>query len=222
MPIDYKKYPSNWKHIRERILKRAENKCECCGVENYKYIFRGVLQGKEVYQDNEANIYDASNSNFLLQDYYAMIEPLSKKQNQRAIKVVLTISHLDHDEENHNVTDDRLKAMCQLCHLRYDAKEKSKRKLNKKMEDKNCKKGKAYCSQSSEICGCWEKQKKETTNKIEFEKPILWIESKYNELAYLQGQNAKEKDTNPFEKNTNSWYNWNKGKNEKLINETTR
>ena len=37
MPCDYKKYPKNWKtEIRPSILKRAGNKCEFCGVENYK------------------------------------------------------------------------------------------------------------------------------------------------------------------------------------------
>ncbi len=35
-------------------------------------------------------------------------------------RVVLTIAHLDHDHKNHDVTDDRLKAMCQACHLSYD------------------------------------------------------------------------------------------------------
>lgn len=36
MPIDYKKYPLNWlSEIRPRILKRAENKCENCGIGNY-------------------------------------------------------------------------------------------------------------------------------------------------------------------------------------------
>lgn len=34
--------------------------------------------------------------------------------------VVLTIAHLDHDHENHAVTDDRLAALCQACHLGYD------------------------------------------------------------------------------------------------------
>ena len=38
MPIDYGKYPENWKtEIRPRILARAENKCEWCGVENSTY-----------------------------------------------------------------------------------------------------------------------------------------------------------------------------------------
>jgi len=37
MPINYSKYPPNWKtEIRPRILKRAGNRCEFCGAENYK------------------------------------------------------------------------------------------------------------------------------------------------------------------------------------------
>ena len=35
-------------------------------------------------------------------------------------KVVLTIAHLDHDKENHDVKDERLAALCQKCHLGYD------------------------------------------------------------------------------------------------------
>lgn len=36
MPIkDKSRYPSNWKQIRQDILKRANNKCEFCGIENY-------------------------------------------------------------------------------------------------------------------------------------------------------------------------------------------
>lgn len=83
---------------------------------------------------------------------------------------------------------------------------------------KNCNKGDAYCSGSSETCGCWEKYKKKQSSKIVYEKPILWIESFYFEEPYLQGQRAKETDINPFPKNTNSWYNWNRGRNENLLN----
>lgn len=35
-------------------------------------------------------------------------------------KVVLTVAHLDHDISNNNYSN--LKAMCQKCHLTYDAK----------------------------------------------------------------------------------------------------
>jgi 5-methylcytosine-specific restriction endonuclease McrA len=36
MPIDYKKYPKNWKQIREKIMARAENRCELCNAKNYE------------------------------------------------------------------------------------------------------------------------------------------------------------------------------------------
>lgn len=34
-PENKNRYPKNWKEIRAKILKRANNKCEFCGVENY-------------------------------------------------------------------------------------------------------------------------------------------------------------------------------------------
>jgi len=40
MPIDYKKYPTDWKERRERILKRAKNKCEFCGTLNGDFGYR--------------------------------------------------------------------------------------------------------------------------------------------------------------------------------------
>ena len=97
MPIDYKKYPPNWKsEIRPTILKRAENKCEFCGVENYSVVRRVYKNGFE-----------------------------------KDVRIILTVAHLDHDETNHEVKLERLRALCQQCHLRYDAKEKYKRVMNK-------------------------------------------------------------------------------------------
>ena len=34
-PENRARYPKDWKRIREEILKRADNKCEFCGVENH-------------------------------------------------------------------------------------------------------------------------------------------------------------------------------------------
>lgn len=34
-PENKNRYPKNWKQIREEILKRANNCCENCGVQNY-------------------------------------------------------------------------------------------------------------------------------------------------------------------------------------------
>lgn len=114
MPIDYNKYPKDWKEIRERILKRAKNKCECCGLENHSEV---------------SSIKDYKNkTQWVIQDYGVWMRSGCPKR----VKVVLTIAHLDHDETNHNVTDDRLKAMCQLCHLRYDSEEKKRRLKDKR------------------------------------------------------------------------------------------
>ncbi len=97
MPIDYKRYPANWKtEIRPDVLKRANNKCEFCGVENYSMV-------KRVY----------------------------KNGFEKIVKIVLTVAHLDHDETNHAVSIERLRALCQQCHLRYDAKEKYRRVMSK-------------------------------------------------------------------------------------------
>jgi hypothetical protein len=81
MPMDYSKYPSNWKEISKRIrFDRAGNKCEWEGCE--------AVNG----QSNPAT----------------------------GSKVILTVAHLNHDTQDNR--DENLMAMCQLHHLRYDAK----------------------------------------------------------------------------------------------------
>ena len=62
-----------------------------------------------------------------------IIEKYGKNhQFLKIIKIVLTIAHLDHDETNWDVKDERLAALCQRCHLRYDKNEKTRRKNTKK------------------------------------------------------------------------------------------
>ena len=39
---------------------------------------------------------------------------------RKGTRIALTIAHLDHDKENHEVNYDRLAAWCQRCHLAYD------------------------------------------------------------------------------------------------------
>ena len=120
MPINYSKYPKDWAEIRARILKRAKNKCEFCGVKNYTIgywvdtKFISVEKGLRVLEKTGV-------------DMFRTIPP-----DKKPVKVVLTIAHLDHDEENHNVKDDRLVSLCQRCHLIYDISEKRKRRFEKK------------------------------------------------------------------------------------------
>jgi hypothetical protein len=50
MPINYRKYPENWLiEIRPRILERAKNKCECCGLENYSLVHSYKTNEKVVW-----------------------------------------------------------------------------------------------------------------------------------------------------------------------------
>lgn len=36
MPVDWKRYPTNWKEIRSEILIRANHACERCFAKNYE------------------------------------------------------------------------------------------------------------------------------------------------------------------------------------------
>ena len=120
MPIDYKNYPANWKtEIRPAILKRAGNCCETCKAPNGDAIFRGWYNGIECYQLFEGEVYNANTGGFIYNIGSEGIEPLKGDPNQQAIKVVLTIAHLDHDTTNNEYGN--LKALCQRCHLRLDA-----------------------------------------------------------------------------------------------------
>lgn len=115
MPIDYKKYPDNWKTvIRPDILKRAGNKCEFCGVPNGVIICRGNWDGIPAWQNDDGQIFNAENGEYMGESYVGDV--WNKKQI--LTKVVLTIAHLDHDVSNNHY--DNLKALCQRCHLKHD------------------------------------------------------------------------------------------------------
>lgn len=120
MPIDYKKYPKNWKtEIRPTVLKRAGNKCEFCGLPNGQKVYHARINGRMEWFVKSEDVY-ATGIPKILADFWV----------EKPVSVVLTVAHLDHDEYNHDVKLDRLAALCQLCHLRYDAKEKYRRVMS--------------------------------------------------------------------------------------------
>lgn len=134
MPINYKEYPKNWKtEIRPAVMKRAgeirdpmtgeimrEAECEECGAPNHKYIYRPQKDG----------VWDLMPEGHLA-DAMAL-------DGVKFTKVILTVAHLDHDKENHNVKLDRLKALCQRCHLKYDMnRHVSNRKYGRKHRENN-------------------------------------------------------------------------------------
>lgn len=124
MPIDYSEYPPNWKtEIRPAVLARANNCCEDCGAPNHQLIYR-LEKGKSDWalapEGHEADAMFIDGIKFT--------------------KIILTIAHLDHDKLNHNVSLDRLKALCQRCHLLYDKNlHASNRKYGRKHRQNNFK-----------------------------------------------------------------------------------
>jgi len=123
MPIDYKKYPPNWKtEIVPRIIKRANNCCEKCGLKNSSTVFSVKYRGRSEWFNTfeEANARPKTIES-CRNKITGRIEAIT---NPKPVKIVLTVAHLDHDETNWNVEDSRLMALCQKCHLTYDGYEK--------------------------------------------------------------------------------------------------
>lgn len=101
-PENIDRYPANWREIRERILARADNKCEKCGVLNHEVGYRDRA-GWHVVDCFRKGHYEDIGNGF----------------SAKCVEIVLTIAHLDHTPEN--CADDNLRAWCQKCHNAYDA-----------------------------------------------------------------------------------------------------
>lgn len=96
-------------------MERANNCCESCEVANGDYGYRdkdGNFYSWQAIEDalekNGYDVFDHELKNCLDKDGRA----------KRAIKIVLTIAHLDHDITNNDYAN--LKALCQRCHLHLD------------------------------------------------------------------------------------------------------
>lgn len=113
-PENRGRYPVNWKEIRAEILKRAGDCCEQCKAPNRLMIARGEGPDAGTYITEDAEVYDDADGTH--RGYARM----SDYTYDRWIRVVLTIAHLDHTPEN--CAPENLRAWCQRCHLRYDAK----------------------------------------------------------------------------------------------------
>ena len=128
MPIDYKKYPVNWKtEIRPSILKRAENRCEFCKIPNYAVGHRSEdgsfcpVRGSRLAMG--ASCYKEA------KDYLEWLNEFPDFPIKYFI-IVLTIAHLDQNIKNNK--PENLRALCQRCHLKHDAKHKARNRKTKK------------------------------------------------------------------------------------------
>jgi hypothetical protein len=97
MPVDYSKYPKDWKKISLRIRERSGGQCECTGECG---LHRTTGGPRRCCERNG--------------------EPAKWAKG----KIILTVAHLDHNPQN--CAGENLKAMCQRCHLRYDVEHHKK------------------------------------------------------------------------------------------------
>lgn len=118
MPIDYNDYPSDWHLRRDRVLIRDGHCCSECGIPNYAVGYRN--------RDGEFELIIKTASAAVGKKVKAVFAP--RHPGVKLIVIVLTVAHLDHDEWNHDVSDDRLASMCQKCHLHYDSWDNNQRK----------------------------------------------------------------------------------------------
>lgn len=99
MPIDYSKYPPDWKDkIRPDILRRDHYKCKFCRIQH-----RAIG-----YRDKSGQFIECDN----------FMEMWAEKAGKRVFQVILTIAHLDQNIENNDYSN--LAALCQKCHLNHD------------------------------------------------------------------------------------------------------
>ncbi len=117
-PENRDRYPADWQQIRMRILARAGNRCEGCGVRN------GALGGRTTHDGSFLEALPTGDNGLRLTwprpGDYGWCGPNWHCRKLRIIRIVLTIAHLDHTPEN--CAADNLRAWCQRCHNRYDAK----------------------------------------------------------------------------------------------------
>ncbi len=140
MPCDYSKYGPEFPAISQHVrFERAGNKCEWCGVPNYEEGYwvwdrndnlpEGLARRVTIYKDGSEKIWRFYNyqmiSDYLDHDGIELLDdiPIDKKMS----KVVLTVSHLNHDVTDHRL--ENLKAACQWCHLNWDRKDNARRRM---------------------------------------------------------------------------------------------
>jgi 5-methylcytosine-specific restriction endonuclease McrA len=110
MPCDYSKYPEDWQEIRKRTLDFARNHCEECHVKNGAVIVRS--EDGTCWYDPDTDYYYRYPSGERIEGRF------EADLREKSIKIVLTISHTDHDTTNNDPAN--LRALCQQCHNRHD------------------------------------------------------------------------------------------------------
>lgn len=126
MPIrasEKARYPKDWPAISQRIRERAGNCCEFCGLKNYSLGGRTKHGGWLAAQPKGEKLTRLEWPE-PGEYWWCGNGETEGRARLKIVRIVLTVAHLDHTPEN--VGDENLKALCQRCHLVYDAKHHAK------------------------------------------------------------------------------------------------
>jgi len=117
-PENRDRYPADWDAISRRVRDEAGNACERCGVMNGLDIRRGkAVSGEPVWR---VAAWPAYMDGMSAETGYPVLGTKPDMVDYGvAVKVVLTVAHLDHQPENCERAN--LRAWCQRCHNQYDA-----------------------------------------------------------------------------------------------------
>lgn len=118
MAFKKKNYPPDWPKRRARVMARANNCCEMCGVKQYTVGYRTGPE-KNLVSLIVGETYKEAND---------LRHRMQRTMGRKLIVIRITVAHLDHDEWNNDVKDDRLAALCEKNHLDYDRVDNAKRK----------------------------------------------------------------------------------------------
>jgi 5-methylcytosine-specific restriction endonuclease McrA len=113
-PENKHRYPADWAAIRELVLRRARHHCEFCGVRDR------ALGGRRSSDGAWLRALPLGERRARLEWPRPGDWAWCDGELCRIVRIVLTIAHLDHTPENCAL--ENLRALCQRCHLRYDAK----------------------------------------------------------------------------------------------------
>ena len=117
-------YPPHWKRsIVPAVLERAAHHCEKCGVPDYAQLYSVRL-----FPRRKRAWYATLEEAVRVLTWLDAAPLLLANRRIFAVAVRLSVTHLDHDEQNPTPPLDRLMAKCQLCHLRYDAPDNLRRR----------------------------------------------------------------------------------------------
>ena len=101
-PENRHRYPADWQQIRARILARAGDRCERCGVPNHTWVHRLAACPERWVRANPLPVEAA------------------RLELRPSVRIVLTIAHYP-DPEPENCDEGNLLALCQRCHNLLDA-----------------------------------------------------------------------------------------------------